>query len=44
MKDSYDRASEEMADLYYESFTPDEIAVFEGALGRILENLLRHDF
>ena len=43
LKDSYDRVSEEMADLYYEGFTPDEIAIFEGALRRILENLLRHD-
>ncbi|UCD46229.1 MAG: MarR family transcriptional regulator [Candidatus Bathyarchaeota archaeon] len=43
LKDNYDRVSEEMADLYYEGFTADEIAVFEDALRRILENLLRHN-
>ena len=39
----YVRASEEMAPLYYEGFTPAEIDRFESDLARVLENLRRRE-
>ncbi|HEY5478516.1 MAG TPA: MarR family transcriptional regulator [Gaiellaceae bacterium] len=41
MRDTYDRVSIEMTDLYYAGFRQAEIDAFEGALARILTNLER---
>ena len=41
MRDTYDRVSAEMTDLYYGGFRPAEIDVFERELTRVLANLER---
>ncbi len=41
MRETYDRVSAEMTDLYYAGFRPAEIAVFERDLARVLANLER---
>ncbi len=39
LRDRYDQVSGEMTELFYEGFTPDEVATFVRGLRRILENL-----
>ncbi len=39
LRDRYDQVSGEMTELFYEGFSPDEIATFERGLRRILANL-----
>ena len=39
LREKYDRVSEEMTELFYEGFTPEEVTTFEDYLRRILENL-----
>jgi DNA-binding MarR family transcriptional regulator len=39
LRDRYDQVSREMTELFYEGFTPVEVATFEQGLRRILENL-----
>ena len=41
MRETYDRVSAEMTDLYYAGFRPAEIDVFERGLARVLTNLER---
>lgn len=41
MHDVYDAVSREMTDLFYRGFTNEQIAQFEQALERVLENLRR---
>ena len=43
LRDRYDRVSREMTELFYDGFTPDEIAAFERDLERILENLKKRE-
>jgi len=43
LRDRYDQVSREMTELFYEGFTPDEIATFERGLRRILENLKKRE-
>ncbi|MCW3978269.1 MAG: MarR family transcriptional regulator [Candidatus Bathyarchaeota archaeon] len=40
LRDEYLRVSDEMNEIYYDSFTPDEIEDFEDCLKRILANLI----
>jgi DNA-binding MarR family transcriptional regulator len=39
LRDRYNQVSKEMTELFYEGFTPEEVASFEDYLRRILENL-----
>ncbi len=39
LKDDYSRISQEMNELYYKSFTEEEIVLFESYLQRVLNNL-----
>ena len=39
LRDRYDQVSGEMTELFYEGFSPDEVATFERGLRRILANL-----
>ncbi len=39
LQKQYDAVSNEMTDIYYQGFTPDEISRFESYLDRIRENL-----
>ena len=41
LQKQYDAVSNEMTDIYYQGFTPDEISRFESYLDRIRENLER---
>jgi DNA-binding MarR family transcriptional regulator len=42
MEKTYTKVSDEMADLFYRGFTPEEIDNFEGYLKRLLNNLVEH--
>ena len=39
LRDRYDRVSNEMTELFYEGFSPEEVTAFEDYLRRVLENL-----
>jgi DNA-binding MarR family transcriptional regulator len=39
LRDRYDQVSKEMTEFFYEGFAPEEIAIFERGLRRILGNL-----
>ena len=39
MKKTYEKVSDEMGELFYEGFTPEEITLFESYLARILKTL-----
>lgn len=39
LRDRYNQVSKEMTELFYEGFSPEEVASFEDYLRRVLENL-----
>ncbi|MEE4563903.1 MarR family transcriptional regulator [Paenibacillus polymyxa] len=43
MKETYEQASEEMINIYYEGFKAHEIDEFEGYLERLFNNLKKHE-
>jgi DNA-binding MarR family transcriptional regulator len=43
LSDSYDAASRQMSEIFYEGFTDEEIAAFEDSLVRILRNLSKKE-
>lgn len=42
LKESYDKVSLEMHEIYFKNFSPEEIMAFETYLRRVLENVRRN--
>ncbi|MBE6022604.1 MAG: MarR family transcriptional regulator [Cellulosilyticum sp.] len=43
LRDQYNQVSDEMSRIFYEDFTDEEIVAFEGALEKILDNLVQKE-
>ena len=43
MKKKYEKVSNEMGELFYEGFTPEEITLFESYLAKILKTLTEQE-